>query len=98
MLEKVVLFNRLELFNRFISFHSHFSGFSTSLQALYDIFSVFSDLTGNGKRVLRTGSPNRNVCVPFAQVETRWVFDVNGKQPSIPVVFRLVIPLYVINK
>ena len=42
---------------------------------------------GNGKRVLRTGFSNRNFCeifVPFAQFETRWVFDVNGKQPMIP--------------
>ena len=38
---------------------------------------------GNGKRVLRTGFSNRNCCVPFAQFETRWVFDVNGKQPRI---------------
>ena len=38
---------------------------------------------GNGKRVLRTGFSNRNFCVPFAQFETRWVCDVNGKQPMI---------------
>ena len=48
------------------------------------MFPVFSDLMGNGKRVLRTGFSNRNLCVPFAQFETRWVFDVNGKQPMIP--------------
>ena len=23
-------------------------------------------------------------CVPFAQFETRWVFDINGKQPQSP--------------
>ena len=43
---------------------------------------VFSDLTGNGKRVLRTGFSNRNFCVPFAPFETRWIFHVNGKQPN----------------
>ena len=32
--------------------------------------------------MLRTGFSNRNFCVPFAQFETRWVFDVNGKQPK----------------
>ena len=49
---------------------------------LRDISGFFSDLTGNGKRMLRTGVSNRNLCVPFAQFETRWVFDVNGKQPA----------------
>ena len=34
--------------------------------------------------MLRTGFSNRNFCVPFAQFETRWVFDVNGKQPMFP--------------
>ena len=57
-------------------------------------FRVFSDLTGNGKRVLRTGFSNRNFCVPFAQFETRWVFDVNGKQPISQILtFAFLLPL-----
>ena len=56
-------------------------GFPSSSRPFTIYFLFFSDLTGNGKRVLRTGFSNRNFCVPFAQFETRWVFDVNGKQP-----------------
>ena len=58
-------------------------GFPSSSRS-YDIFPFLSDLMGNGKRVLRTGFANRNFCVPFAQFEIRWVFDVNGKQPLYP--------------
>ena len=55
-------------------------GFPSSSRP-FTIYSRFF-LTGNGKRVLRTGFSSRNFCVPFAQFETRWVFDVNGKQPK----------------
>ena len=56
-------------------------GFPSSSRPFTIYFRFFSDRTGNGKRVLRMGFSNRNCCVPFAQFETRWVFDVNGKQP-----------------
>ena len=59
-------------------------GFPSSSRPFTIYFRFFSNLTGNGKRVLRTGFSNRNFCVPLAQFETRWVFDVNGKQPFIP--------------
>ena len=44
---------------------------------------------GNGKPVLRRGFSNRKFCIPFAQSETRWVFDVNGKQPLSPTIIPL---------
>ena len=56
-------------------------GFPSSSRPFTRNFRVFFILWEMEKRVLRTGFSNRNFCVPFAQFETRWVFDVNGKQP-----------------
>ena len=54
--------------------------YSFLILCLRDIFPVSSSLKGNGKPVLRRGFSNLKFCVPFAQSETRWGFDVNGKQ------------------
>ena len=64
-------------------------GFPSSSRPFTIYFRFFSDLMGNVKYVLRTGFSERDFpieifCVPFAQFETRWVFNVNGKQPWCP--------------
>ena len=62
LLEKVVLFDRLERFKRFISFpFTLFLGCSTSSKQIYKfvfIASGASGLTVNGKRILRTRFSN----------------------------------------
>ena len=80
LLQKVVLFDRLEHFKRFISFHLHFFWVVVLVPNKFIICFYTFRSYGKWKAYTPNGIFQWTFLRPFAQLLTRWFFHVNGKQ------------------